>query len=638
MKLKIFALFLFTLSAQLIKSQELDYTILTIPDSLTQKANSIIRQYDMSIELKSSKKMITKISKVVTALNKIGNHESNITIHYDKNTSIKSLKAIFYNSLGGEIKKITKNKFEDYAAADGISLHNDGRVKYYKYVPTTYPYTMHLEYEVETSNTAFIPMWLPIDSYNQSIQKSSFKISHPAELKLTNLERNFANFNIIKSHTGNIFQYEIKNQTAFKREEHSPEFIQIFPSVKFASNKFHLEGYDGSASNWNEFGKWRYDYLKNGNDKINESTKIKIQKLVEKVTDPIKKARIIYEYVQNKTRYISVQEGIGGWKPAKADEVDRLGYGDCKGLTNYTKALLDAVGVKSHYSVLWAGDAIRNVEEDFFSMQGNHVILNLPTKNGEIWLECTSQTAPFGYQGSFTDNRNALVITPNGGVIKATTSYKNKDNFKNTIAEYTIDSKGKLTSNIEIKSKGVKYEDHSYLEKKNKRELEKYYKDNYWDYINNLVINNVEFNNNKKDIIFKESLDVSAENYASISSDRMLIRLNAFNRNTSSLKRYRNRKFPLYIARGFYDKDEFTINLPKGFSIEALPENTTIENKFGSYSIEIEKINDSQLKYKRSLLILKGTHPKEEYSKYRKFRKKVSKLDNSKIILIKNQQ
>ena len=72
-----------------------------------------------------------------------------------------------------------------------------------------------------------------------------------------------------------------------------------------------------------------------------------------------------------------MQEGIGGWKPIAANKVDAVGYGDCKGLVNYTKALLDAVGVKSHYSVVWAGQRKTSVEKNFFSMQGNHVILNI---------------------------------------------------------------------------------------------------------------------------------------------------------------------------------------------------------------------------------------------------------------------
>jgi len=94
-----------------------------------------------------------------------------------------------------------------------------------------------------------------------------------------------------------------------------------------------------------------------------------------------KKAKAIYEYVQNNTRYISVQIGLGGWKPISAKEVDDKKYGDCKGLTNYTKALLNLVDIESNYCVVYSGSEIQDISEDFTSMQGNHVILNIPQEN-----------------------------------------------------------------------------------------------------------------------------------------------------------------------------------------------------------------------------------------------------------------
>ena len=116
----------------------------------------------------------------------------------------------------------------------------------------------------------------------------------------------------------------------------------------------------------------------------------------------------------------------------------------------------------------------------------------------------------------------------------------------------------------------------------------------------------------------------------------MLITLNAFNKYTNIPKRYRNRKFPVEISRGFLDEGEFLIKLPEAYKIDAFPDNTTIETKFGSYSITLEKITPTQVKYKRKLLIKKGLYPKEDYKTYRKFRKTIAKLDNTKIILTKN--
>ena len=81
----------------------------------------------------------------------------------------------------------------------------------------------------------------------------------------------------------------------------------------------------------------------------------------------LEKAKIVYRYVQDNTRYISVQVGIGGIQPIAAIEVDELKYGDCKGLTNYTQALLDIAGVESFYTIVQAGKEIVDFDSDFAS-------------------------------------------------------------------------------------------------------------------------------------------------------------------------------------------------------------------------------------------------------------------------------
>ena len=59
--------------------------------------------------------------------------------------------------------------------------------------------------------------------------------------------------------------------------------------------------------------------------------------------------------MQSRTRYASIQLGIGGYKPAPAMEVSEKGYGDCKGLTNYMSALLKEAGITSYYTWVKSG-------------------------------------------------------------------------------------------------------------------------------------------------------------------------------------------------------------------------------------------------------------------------------------------
>ncbi len=636
MNYKSFLVLLFISSFQYIFSQDFDFNFSAIPDSLIQDANAVVRFYDTNIELESSKKMTVKVKKAITILNKLGRKNSEIILYYDKSTAIKKLKAYSYNSLGKEVKEISKKDFKDYSAADGISLFNDNRLKYYKHIPTSYPYTFYYEYEIESSNTAFIPRWLPINYYNQGVQQGSFTISFPnEELSIQKVEKNFENFLIDKKNNVNGLYYTINGVKPIKYEELSPSFNNNAPSVKLASNKFHLEGVDGMADNWEEFGKWMYDNLIASRMALPESTKTKIKALVEGIDDPVKRAKIVYEYVQNKTRYISVQVGIGGWMPMLASDVDRLSYGDCKALTNYTKALMDEVGVESYYTAVYAGGLKRSMENDVVSVQGNHAFLYVPNDEKDYWLECTSQTVPFGYQGTFTDDRDVLVISPEGGKIKHTGIHDDKNSFQKTLANFIIKSSGEIEAKVTISTGGIQYRDHYGLEKKTERDIHDHYKSDYWSYINDLTIKNYDFINNKDRIIFTENVTLSAQNYATNSGKRMLFTINPFNRLTSVPKRYRNRKLPLEISRGFIDNDSFEITLPKDYDIEALADNVTLRNKYGQYQFSIEKISPTLLKYSRSLYIKKGIYPAKEYNGYRNFLKQIAKYDKTKIVLLK---
>jgi hypothetical protein len=316
-----------------------------------------------------------------------------------------------------------------------------------------------------------------------------------------------------------------------------------------------------------------------------------------------------------------------------ASEVDRLGYGDCKALTNYTKSLLNAVGVKSYFTELFGDFERLDMDFNSPSIQGNHVILNLPLVEGDVWLECTSQKVPFGYIANFTDDRNVIVIKPEGGELKKTTVYPAQNNIQLTKGSFAIDSDGTINAKLKIESSGTQYNDNldSY-EGKNPTELDAQFKA-YFNSINNIVFSKIEVLNNKNDVKYEENIEFSASNYASISGNKMLINVNAFNKNTVVPKRIRNRKLPFEISRGFVDIDEVEIKLPKTYEIEYVPTKKEITSKFGTYTFELIKINDYNYLYKRKLQIETGKYKPEEYEDYRNFKKDININDNIKIIL-----
>jgi hypothetical protein len=632
-----FTFLFFFIGAFIFGQEKSDLTALTIPPELIENCNMVVRSHDLTVNVKSIDQMTIASKMVVTVLNKIGHEYVNTAVFYDDHTKVIGAQAQIYDADGKSVKKFRKGDFADVSAVDGGTLYSDSRVKYINFTPISYPYTMVFEFEVKTTTTANIPRWNPINNFLVSVEKSTYTVNYPPALGVKTKEKNFEGYAIENNSIEGSIQYSAKKLLPILYESSAPPLNELRPHLLITLNNLNADGVRGSYQNWDDFGDWMRDEILVGKDQIDQATKDKILALTADAKTDVEKAKIVYEYVQGKTRYISVQVGIGGIQPIAANQVDKVGYGDCKGLTNYTKALLDVVGVTSYYVHVEAGtEDIISLEKDFASLeQGNHVILNIPNGGDDIWLECTSQSVPFGYLGDFTDNRDVLVVTSEGGVIKRTPAYLNEDNVRTTKATIELDATGNLNSDVTMVSKGIRYDYRYFLETEPLSELKKFYKTNLWSYNNNLNVQSVKHENDRDSIVFTERVGVAINNYASINQSDYLIKVNVFNRDTYIPKRYRNRRYPLKIERGYKDINEYTFKVPEGYSIEALPSDKVIDTKFGSYEVTFKKQDDQTFTYHKSLLIKAGEYPKEDYKLYRKFRKSVAKYENLRISLTK---
>ena len=603
----------------------------TIPQELKENANAVVRSNQIDIDITSRKSMKIKKQRIITVLNEYGMSHIGASEYFDNSTVIKSIEAVIYNSSGQEIKKIKRKDFTEESLSG--STVTDTKILYLNYVPLQYPFTVVFTSETESSNTAFVPSWQPVEGFFVSSELSSISVKCDPKLGFKYKEYNFGSIELVKEVADNKLLLSVKNILAYKNEDYTP-FQKIKPQVLFGVDKFNLEGVDGVATDWKDFGGWIYNNLLKGTDELPAETQEKIKSLTANETDTLKKAKIVYEYVQSKTRYVSIQLGIGGWKPMRAKDVDRLGYGDCKALSNYTRALLKVIGIDSYYAVIYGDSSKRDLREDFVTMQGNHVVLAIPHNSNLVWLECTSQVAPFGFQGDFTDDRVALLVKPEGGELVRTGVYDIKTNSQYSKGNYAISANGSIEGSIIIESKGIQYDNKYFLGSKSKEDLEKYYKSSYSN-INNLKIKKAELNNEKNTPSFTEDISITAESYCSFSGNRMIFAVNAFNQSGNVPQRYRTRNNPFEIARGYNDIDEVTISLPEGLTIEAMPQNTSLTGKFGEYKTEYTALSANQFLFKRTLIINNGYYEKNDYDAYRQFRENIARNDNAKIVLIK---
>ncbi len=611
-------------------AQEVSY-LAVYPDSLKENSNAIIKENLIEIEILSFNKMNIKKRRVITVFNEIGLKHIDASEYFDNSTSIKNIEAKVYNSFGGELKKIKRKDFKENSVSSG-SIITDSRVLYLDYIPTQYPFTFVYESEITSSNTAFIPSWYPIEDFFISIVNSKMIIRYSDDVKLKYKEINKDN-RITKRVEKNYLEFEINNLPALKAEQLSPSVYKFMPYVLIALDEFEIEGVRGFAKDWNTFGKWMYSDLLSGTEEIPDATRQKIQDLVKQEKNPLEIAKIIYKYVQDKTRYVSIQLGIGGWKPMLAKDVDRLGYGDCKALTNYTRSLLKAFNVPSYYAVVYGDRTKRNIQEDFVSMQGNHVILGIPDNNEIHWLECTSQTQPFGFQGGFTDDRNVLIIGEDKVEVVKTKSFVNESNSQVTKAKIKFAENGSIDCEVNIKSKGIEFDEKFFLATATSDNKLEYYKSRF-NQINNLKIIKNELLIDKTKIELEEILNLKAEDFIKKTGERIILPVNILNQILFVPQKYKQRNNPFEIERGYEYIDEIEIEIPQGYKIEAMSEGYELSSKYGNYKSNLESLN-GKLLFKRKFLLKNGHYLNTEYNAYRDFREQIAKNENIKIVLIK---
>ncbi|WP_231459662.1 DUF3857 domain-containing protein [Pedobacter sp. Leaf132] len=604
-----------------------------IPQTLKSRANATIRNQETVIDMRTPDNVVQTVKKVITVLNKNGENAARLVLFYDKSTTIKGIKGEVYNAAGKLTSKFTQSNFSDESAADGFSLFVDDRVKHFLPNENVYPYTVVYNYEVKHKQNLAIPDWNPKPASDVSVEKSNYTFICKPTDELRIKAQNYAG-NPLETLTDKqkTYVWSVSNIAAAKPEPYSPDRETYETSVKIAPKDFFFYNYKGSYHNWNELGKWIYENLLKGRSALPQNTIETIKELVKNETDDKEKARKIYQYMQNKTRYISVQIGIGGNQPVAASEVDKLGYGDCKALVNYTQSLLSVAGIESYYCVVEAGNEKKSFDANYASMvQGNHVILCLPLKGDTIWLECTSQKAPFGFLGDFTDDRLVLACTAEGGKLLKTPKLETQDNKQIRMAELTILAGGDIKGTVKTIFSGSQYDNNESIIGKPFSEQQKLLTDAYD--VDNIAFNKINYTKDKSStprII--EELNININKYAVINNDKLFLVLNAFNVK-GNIPESRVRTKPLYLNRGFTDEDSITYTLPEGIITTQIPPNDKkFSNQFGEY-ISTTTLKGNKLSYYRKLMLNEGTFPPEAYAEFNKFISDVNTSDRYKLIL-----
>lgn len=162
---------------------------------------------------------------------------------------------------------------------------------------------------------------------------------------------------------------------------------------------------------WEEIGRW-YASLEKDRRAPSAEVRAKADELTKGLDTDLQRTEALYDFVAKNFRYVSLSLGVGRYQPHSAADVLHNQYGDCKDKHTLLESLLEAEGL--HASSVLINSSRKLDPEVASPSQFDHVITLLPLNDREVWMDTTSEVAPFQLLAFSLRRKQALVIPENG--------------------------------------------------------------------------------------------------------------------------------------------------------------------------------------------------------------------------------
>lgn len=561
--------------------------------------------------------------------NKYGNET--VSVEYDKLNLLKTFKAWVEDGNGNLLAVLPKKAFLNQNIYQESSLYADRMERICHTDYPVYPHRFVYTSTVVTKSFFYLAYWSPISFVSRPMHVAELWIHRPLNYPVRTLHKGIDTFSTDTAGSEISTHYVLKPSSQAMDAMNNPAVVDQSPVVLVSPEQF-VYGQPGSTTSWSAYGNW-VDLLNKDLTALPESERIHVTNLVSEEKNSLEQVRLLYHYLQDHTRYVSIDLGIGGMKSYPADYVSVNKFGDCKALSVYMKALLECVGIRSHLALVNREEFPKPFYEDYCNNQFNHVVLAVPLGKDTIWLENTSTTGAMGYVDVSTQNRPALLIDGLNSRLVHMPALSRAAVSGRRLTDVRIDSEGTATVSIEHLGRGKEYE---YMNAVSKLVTAKS-QFNFLDQFTSLKhydMQRFEFKRaNRDDAKTLLELVFRVPEFLQRTNDRAyLTQMPVFQGSFSYYKPDgRTLNYPIPVSQ----TDTVRYHLPPGWCLDNVLEPVTIECPFASYRAECTRTDDGFVQVK-SFYVREGTYAPEDYKRLYEFIRNVSESDKKFIQLHTN--
>jgi Transglutaminase-like superfamily len=571
----------------------------------------------------------------------LGLKESKYFIKYDfenTETFVNNLRVTNYKgktipSYGG----IAKAKFK----SAGI-FHDDVKTAQISFFLATRGTRVNYTYEKDFFDVKYLTKAFFHSSYRNQEKSISFVI--PPWLKLDFVEMNFEGYKIEKTETtkkikgliNRIITYSMKDIKGVKNEALSAGYPISLPHIIILAKEYtyHKETHKLFSSTADLY-RW-YNSLTSKVENDNSPYKSTVESLTKNAKTDQEKIENIFYWVQDNIRYIAFEDGIMGFKPATDKNVYNNKYGDCKGMANLTCEMLKLAGFDARLT--WIGTRKIPYSYDIPSLAvDNHMITTLMLGDKRYFLDATEKGVSFGDYAHRIQGQDVLIQDGDNYIIDIIPEFKSDHNEQSLNLELTL-KEGKLIGKGSQKYKGEEknklFREFKYVSKtKQEVVLAKYLSNSN----KNIEITNIKktgLDNRNQDITFDYNLEIS--NQITTAGNEIYINLEKdYDFASLGIEKEENRVTDLNLGSKLNLNKTISLSVPSEYKIDYVPEPYNIDNDEFSILVSFV-INGNTITYKKEITIKEGLITLKNLPKWNKAIKKLNKIYQDQVVLIKS--
>lgn len=561
------------------------------PDSHSVRLN---QELVIKITLENGKINITQeIIEEDLYLDDAATFGSKKSLNYSSFFEIKNIEASSFSFENGKFRESEVKLFKEKDELDQY-FYDDTKSINFIYPNLRKGSKSRLKYLEIVKNPRFLNSFYFGDFY--PIIRNKITIIADKNINLVFKEYNLSGLDIQfekqEKRSTNIFTWQHKNSEEYKFENKVPSYKNILPHIIPIIASYNFNGLKVSLLNdTSDLYAWYYSLVKNVNtDKSDENLIDLVRNLTADKKNDLEKVKSIYYWAQKNIKYVAFEYALGGFIPREANDVFKKKYGDCKDNSSILKEMLKIAGIKGYLT--WIGT--RDIPYEYSKIPtpavDNHMILAYDYNSRTYFLDATGRYIPLDFPTSFIQGKEALIERGTDNfIIKKVPVVPAENNaiIDTTIINFTGEQ---IIGKSKVEISGYQKIDFFYaLENENTQAKIKEFYNQKLQKGNNkfLILKFLESNKFSYDKNLIVDYDFTINDYAKSFEDELYINLN-INKSISKYRSEDNRKYEIENDyKSFYNYTTI-LNIPDGYMIDYLPENTTFSNDYLDSNIEYQ--------------------------------------------------